>query len=291
MKTYDFVFSLGFSCGTSQALRAAGIQFASCPLDWVGVHDIGTAVRMVKDDFSHWFEREDLDLVDVWHGAGFMTRVYVNRRTQVVFCHEFSDFQPFGKQYETIRATYERRIERMFRTLRSVCRILVVWVEPPTHGRESDEILESALAALRRKFPSATVDLLVFFEEEGRHEPYVVRDEGGLTVVAVDYRIMCKTGIAHYVDYSRFVHYLRKNVTMPDPRTEEEKAVRSTIDRRVASLQWGAGKTWFRRRLNQYAYKMYRTLEKILQKRRLVHEEGPFWLWEDIRREAEGGAK
>ena len=51
MKEYDLAFSLGSSCGVSQALRAAGLQFASYPLDWLGSRDVRRVAKVVAGNF------------------------------------------------------------------------------------------------------------------------------------------------------------------------------------------------------------------------------------------------
>lgn len=291
MKTYDMAFSLGSNCGVSQALRGVGLQFASYPLDWVAVKDIGVGVRSITTDFDEWFEADDLELYTVCHSAGFLTRLYVNRRTTIGFSHEFNDFVPFAETYPVVRETYRRRIARFLDTLAASRRILAVWAELPTHARQPDPVYREALAALRAKCPDATVDLLVFCEDPACPTPQVVLDDGGLTVVAADYRKMDGKVIAHYVDLSQYARYLSANVQVPDTRTAEEKRAFAAYDQKSRTIRWGIGKSPFRRRVNQWAYKLFRHLEGILRKRGLVHPDYSFWFWEDIRREAEGGAK
>ena len=55
MKEYDLAFSLGSSCGVSQALRAAGLQFASYPLDWLGSRDVRRVAKVVAGNFEKLF--------------------------------------------------------------------------------------------------------------------------------------------------------------------------------------------------------------------------------------------
>ena len=62
MRNFDLAFSLGFSCGCSRALRAAGLQFASYPLDWTGSPGIVESARMIASDFAGWLERDDLEV-------------------------------------------------------------------------------------------------------------------------------------------------------------------------------------------------------------------------------------
>ena len=68
-KTYDIAFSMGFSCGGSLALRKAGLQFSSYPLDWIGAPGVVRSAKMVAAGFPNWFEKGDLHLVDVRGGS------------------------------------------------------------------------------------------------------------------------------------------------------------------------------------------------------------------------------
>ena len=287
MKEYDFVFSLGFSCGTSQALRAAGLQFASYPLDWVGAHDILCSVQAVETDFVGWLDADDLELSDVRHGVGFLTRAYLNRRTQIGFSHEFSDFQPFATMLPKVRDSYERRADRFRETLRMSRRILAVWAEPPMNVAPAMSAYREALSRLRAKLAPAEVDLIAFFESPGCGAPHETASGEGLTVVAADYRKMDGGVLTHFVDFQQFEAYLRPRVSTRDPRTEEERKSYARSTRTNSTLRWGADKTRFRRWLNQRAYKLYRHLERVLQRRGLVQTEGPLWFWEDLRQAAE----
>jgi len=283
-REYDFVFSLGYSCGTSQALRTAGLQFASFPLDWVGVHDINASVRAIEEEFAHWMDSDDMQLVDVRHGVGFLTRAYLNTRTQMGFSHEFSDFKTFDSVVARVRESYARRAVRFLEEIRVAKRILAVWAEPPMITEPDESAYRDALARLRKKCPEAEVSLLTFVERPGCDEPTAVLDDDGLIVVVADYRKMEGGALTHFVDFSQFVHYLKPRFSAVDRRTDEERRKYNDLSHQMSSLRWGPDKSTFRRWLNQRAYKVFRSLERYLQKRGLIHSEGPFWFYEDTRR-------
>ena len=81
-------FSMGFSCGGTMALRRAGLQYASYPLDWIGSPGIVASAKMIASDFAGWFEKDDLQLVAV-RGGSFQNNVYQNRKTRFGFPHDF----------------------------------------------------------------------------------------------------------------------------------------------------------------------------------------------------------
>ena len=151
MKNYDFCFGCGFSCGVTQALRAANLQFASLPFDWTATPSFPKAARMAASDFAHWLDREDLELIDVRH-SGINRRVYFNRRTGFGFVHDFSLFKSPDDAYAEVKAKYERRAERFRECLKSARTALAVCVEWPLLGRLRDE----TLAETKRVFSSSS---------------------------------------------------------------------------------------------------------------------------------------
>ena len=280
MKEYDIAFSLGFSCGTSQALRAAGLQFASYPLDWTGSPDILTSVRQVANDFAGWLEAGDLELVDVRHGAGFCTRCYRNKKTKLGYSHEFSDFLPFDECYPKVRKTYDRRVERFVECTTKSRRILVVYMELPIRSRAAEADIVSARRLLMDKFPGAVIDLLYVSVEPGRERPELCELAPGVSVAGYDYRKFDDGEITHFIDWERLVPLLKANFRVVDTRSAEEKRAFATYGKMSGDFRWGPDKSRFRRCLNKHLYKTYRSVERILVERGLVQKEGPLWFVE-----------
>lgn len=282
MKSYDLAFSLGFSCGTTQALRAAGLQFASFPLDWVGVPSLAVSVRAVEGGFAHWLEADDLKLVDVCHGVGFCTRIYLNVRTGFGFSHEFSDFRRFEKSYPDVKDMYDRRIERFLRQTESVKRILAVYVEHADREALPERELQTALAQLRGRFPQAVVDLLYVYEDASCRAPAVRRDADGLTMVAADYRQVEDGRVTQFVNVGLLASWLKSHVTVSDVRTADERRKFSADARQAANGRWGEDKGVLRRWLNHRIYKLYRHLERVMIRRGLAQKERPVWFWDGM---------
>jgi len=281
MKEYDLAFSLGFSCGTSQALRAAGLQFASYPLDWTGEPDMMSGLRLVLDDFAGWFEAEDLVLVDVRHGAGFCTRCYRNRKTNLGFSHEFPDFMPFEESFPMVQGTYGRRVERFIESTRASRRILAVYMEFPSKPRAGDEYIVSARQALAEKLPHAEVDLLYVYVDPNGRKPELKELAQGVYVAGFDYRMYDEGKLSHYVDWAPLVPLLHESFRVVDSRSEGEKKDFAKFEKTSSDMRWGPDKSRFRRWLNKHAYKTYRSLERILVNRGLVQKEGPLWFWDE----------
>lgn len=278
MQSYDLCFSLGIFCATSQALRKAGLQFCSCPLDWVSSPGIVASAEMVASGFAHWLDKEDLRLMEVRHGPGFFTRIFLNRRTGFGFGHEFSDFERFEPSYAKVKAMYDRRIVRMLERLEASSRMLGVFTELPVRPCASEDELRRAQRILKERYPGSSVDILYFYEDPACVEPRVVSSADGITVVAADYREFDHGVVTHFVRFDVLAGFLRGFASSRDYRSEEERRRFADEMRRMSESRWGVGRV--RRRINRQAYRLYRYLERVLVNRGVFYREGPMWyLW------------
>ena len=273
---YDLAFGLGYSCGASQALRDAGLQFASFPLDWIGSPGIIRSAEIVASDFAHWLDREALELVDVRHGSGFNTRIYRNRLTGIGFSHEFGDFQTFDESYPKVVEMYERRIERLGGLLKKAKRVLLVYLELPFRGSASEADLATARRLIAVRYPNVMFDLTYVYEDPACPMPRVVSEGDGVTVLALDYRMFDRGEVTHFVRTDALAAYLRKNVAVRDYRTEADRARRRSAFEGDVMCRWGRKGT-LRSLVNRWAFRIFRHLEKYLMVRGLVQREGPLW--------------
>ena len=277
MKDYDFAFSLGFSCGVSQALRAAGMQFASYPLDWLATRGVAHVAKIVAGDFDGWFEYDDFQLVDVRHGTGFCTRCYLNAKTGLGYSHEFPDFMPFAESFPKVRQTYERRVKRFVERADASRRMLAVYLELPLCPRVGDDEILEARRILAERFPAAEVDVLYIFVEPGRSSPALGEIAPGAFTASYDYRKYDGEEVTHFVDWAPLVPFFRANFHVEDTRSSDERKKFSAFEKKSDDMRWGPDKSRFRRWLNKHLYKTYRSLEQVLIRRGLVHREGPLW--------------
>jgi len=277
MKAYDLVFSCGFTCGVTQALRAANLQFASFPFDWTATPSLPKAARMVATDFAHWMDRDDLELVDVRH-SGINKRVYMNRRTGFAFVHDFSLFMDQDAAYAAESAKYARRIERLSKELSSARRVLAVCAEWPILDPLKPETLAEVKRIFEMRYRNAAFDILYFIPSDGASAAQVVSDGGGITVVSCDYRKRLPDGgLHHEIDNSQIVAYLKASgYSAPDPRSAEEKAKYAAEWKRQDAARWH-GRNFLETFVNRTAFRQYRKLEKFLAKKGLVPPERPYW--------------
>lgn len=274
---YDIAFSLGFSCGCSRALRSAGLQFASYPLDWTGSPGIVESARMIANDFAGWLERDDLELVDVRAGR-FGNHIYRNRKTRFGFPHEFSSFFTFDEAYGPTVEKHRRRIARLMKHMGEAKKVLVAYVERPINSRAPDADLVEARRILMEKFPGKSIDVLYFhcFPKDGEREFAEERIGNGITAVVCNYRRFQDGEVWHEIDYGRIAGWLREHVAVEDRRTEAEKAAYEE-ESRAAKRRRFAGGGPLRRKINELQYRLYRHLDEALKRKGLLPRERALW--------------
>ena len=274
-RTYDFAFSCGYSCAVTEALRESGLQFASYPFDWMATPSFPVAARTVAGGFAHWMDREDLELVDIRRG-GIMKHVYRNLRTGFGFVHDFSSFFTFDENFPKQREKYARRIERFMAALGGAGRALAINVEWPILPRLSDAELSETRAVFAARFPKCEFDLVYFYEDESAKVPRLVSSAGGVAVYAADYRTFVDGEVNHVADNRFLVEWLRENVEVVDPRSEEEKAKYAKAWEKQDRERWKGG-NWWQTMVNRTKFRQYRRLEKFLVGRGLLPRERPLW--------------
>ena len=269
MKSFDMAFSMGFSCGGTMALRRAGLQFASYPLDWIGSPGIVASARMIAADFAGWFEKDDLQLVAV-RGGSFQNNVYQNRKTRFGFPHDFPRFFRFEEQYPATAEKYRRRVERFMRELGGAKTALVVYIERPIDPRAADADLVEAKRILEAKFPAVKFELVYFFLDEGRKDFVETAVADGITAVACNYVQYDHGEKSHAIDADVQAAYFRRRFEVPDRRSEEEKAAYAREHKAARKRKFGG-------KLNALKYRLYRRLEAELQEKGLVPRDFPLW--------------
>jgi len=275
MKQYDFVFSLGFSCAVTQALRELGMQRESFPLDWVGAPGPRESARAIAADFTGWFNREDLRLWDVRHEHGHIARVYKNLRTGFGFSHEFTNAERFETHYEAVREKYNRRIVRFLAKLSSAKRVLAVYLESPKNIRADDAVLRETLTTLRMKFPSVQMDLVYFYEDPLATEAALVSEADGLIVMKADYRTYLNGRLMHLCAGHMLRSWLSANVSVADALTPHE--MRQFADQKRKAFRQSLGKNPIERWINRKLKNWFVDLDNYLIGQGLAIGDRPLW--------------
>ena len=280
MKTYDLALPLGYCCALSQSMRIVGLQYASLPLDWVGIVSLKHAVQLIIDDFQNWFARDLLELWEVRICGGHVSRVYRNRKNGVGFIHEFSNGHPIEKYYEEERAKYERRIQRFYKLMASVKSVFVAYLEYPNQERLSDAELITARDALQAKFPNVQIDFAYLYEDpevQGQREERVSE---GLTAYALDYRMFLNGELMHTCKMEVIQKCLAGIARVEDLRTEAEKSKFAEFKRRERLAGLGGGSK-FRQKLNKRLLRWFRNMEEYLESQHIMPGDRPLWFYGD----------
>lgn len=276
MKQYDFIVSLGASCGCTMVLRELNLQFVSSPLDWAASPGLARAIDMIEHDFKDWFNREDMKLWAVRHEKGTISRIYKNTRTEFGFPHDFSNAEPFEACYEKVREKYERRIERFLSRMAGGGSGLCVYLELSYKERLADDELVSLVGRLRRRFPNTKLDFVYIYVEKDRHEAVERKIADGIIGVGVEYRVFNEAGeLTHLTNHKPFSDYLRVHYSVVDTRTEAEKVA----FKRAQREKWMAkfGRNSISRWINRKIHAWYCSLAEYLMKQHLLPEERPTW--------------
>lgn len=251
------------------ALRRAGMQFASYPLDWIGSPGILQSARMIESGFAHWFEKDDLQLVAV-RGGSFQNNVYQNRRTRFGFPHDFPRFFRFEEKYPETAEKYARRIRRFEVELGAAKTALVVYIERPINPRVADADLVEAKRILEAKYSSCEFELLYFFLKDGCKDFEESRIAEGITAVACDYKELDHGEVSHAIIADVPARYLRERFAVVDRRSDQEKKAYDADRKAVRRMKFGG-------KLNEIKYRIYRRLERELQEKGLVPRDFPLW--------------
>jgi len=220
-RRYDFIVGIGGACCCSQALRAAGLQYASFPFDWVAHSDIRVRADQVRDGFADWLPKDALEPFRFeTTNTGVVMR---NVRTGIVFPHDFHRDVPFEREWAEVSGKYARRVERMARLIAASKRVLVVWVDVKLSPFATDADGAYVLDVFRRRWPGVTFELLHLRHEDGR--PLADRIDGeakGVRTVTFDYRDRAN---GYWIaDHELIGRWLRREYAVADYRTPEEKS-------------------------------------------------------------------
>lgn len=270
-KAYDIAFSMGFSCGGSLALRDAGLQFASYPLDWIGAPGVVRSAKMVESGFEGWFDKGDMRLFGV-RGGTFQTNVYLNSRTGFGFPHDFSRFHTFDEAFSAAAEKYERRIARFMAAVAAAKTALVIYIERPIDRRAPDGDLVEARRILSEKFPGTSFSLVYFHRREGAEGFTEESVADGVTAVACEYAQLEYGEVSHAIKWAVQARYLREHFRLsavPDPAVSAKYEAESRAARRRR----------FNSLLDKWKYRIYRNLERQLQKKGLVPRDRPLWFY------------
>lgn len=263
-RRYDLAFSLGAACSCSQALRLAGLQFASFPCDWLYGGAPTARAQGLADGFRGWFEREKLVKHDVpWN---LEHEPWRNVETGIVFKHDFDWNAPLESLLPGVREKYARRLARLDRLVSASKKVLVVWLDPPTLPPVDPADLVAAREILRARWPGVAFDILSLVCENGRaFAERTDREADGVRSLAWDY----DDARAAFIDNAKMAKFLAAEYAVADYRTEAERRGYPARRRALKYAQYGAT-TWWGYVFNRAYYRLYRHFRKGAARRGLL---------------------
>ena len=208
-KEYDFIFSLGEACSSTEALRKSDLQVVSNPLDWVVGPTFEERINFLLNDFENFLNIEDLMPLNCTNDAEInLCDVYLNKRNNITFNHEF----PVGCDYKThfnkIKEKYNRRIKRLYEKINNAEKVLVVYIETPNNKNKLDDNnrLIDGLNKIKTKFPNKQIDLLYFINDTSykimEYKTDIITNE--ITKITGNYNRLDENLPPHVVNFEYF---------------------------------------------------------------------------------------
>ena len=265
MKNYDFVFGLGRACACTQSLRSAGLQLLSLPWDWITYQltpqgpDLLLRVDVIASGFAGWFEEEDLKFVRKNPESG--KDLYINKRTKIIYPHDFTPDIPLHEAYPAIKAKYDRRVKRFLQLLSEAkSSILAVYMDTPTHPAADVETCREAQRRLQTLYPRVKVDFLMFSLEQGRpFEKRIVEDLGdGFTRVAFDFKDYASGKPDHAVRLGECAAVLKSLASVLEYRTRREIKAKNKVTREAKMREACVNNEW-----EYFLYRRRREFDRI----------------------------
>lgn len=274
---YDLVFSLGYDCNCSLALRRAGLQFYSYPFDWTTRAPLATRAQALAEGFSRWLRPGDLQDL----GAATFDRfsrqhhVVVDSATGLEFRHDFPLELSLADGLPDVARKYARRSDRLLRSIRESHRVLAIFATGFRHEELPLAELEAAYDRLAAAFGPGRIELLgVCDDQPDIAHPLAWTHARGGHVHRVSLAFGFHSAQGFEVRDRVLARFLRDAFSARDPRTPEECRAHKALEKDRTYQKYRA-----RSRLslfvNKLQFRLYRTLAKKLQKKGILPPNEP----------------
>lgn len=167
MPKYDLIMPIGSACKTTYNLRQRKLQRESLPFDWIWLPTTEVVAGMLHDKFGNFLLKENLE----FKPSNIIDHdIFIDHGCGVEFWHDFPYQTDLDRDYDEIKAKYNRRIKRMYENIHASKRILLfrTVIIKPGHKPEdlyddemiSDDLLLKQAEKLFALFPGKKVDLV-----------------------------------------------------------------------------------------------------------------------------------
>ena len=275
--SYDLVFSLGYDCNASLALRRAGLQFRSHPFDWLTRAPLAPRADLLANRFAGWLVPDGLEDLGAATFDRFAKRhrVVLDRPTGLELRHDFPLELTVADGLPEVAAKYARRIDRLLADIGRADKVLAVFCVGFRFPELPLADLVAARARLREAFGDK-IDLLGIADDapDGPDRPPHLESAADGHVLRASIRCLSHTAQGIEVNERRVAAFLRGAVRATDPRTPAEKRAYRDLVRRRAREKYAA-RTWLGMVWNRFQFRRYRSLMKKLQKKGLLPPNEP----------------
>lgn len=126
---FDLVISLGESCGCAGFLNRTHLRTASYPFDWVGDVEFEDRVKLILNRFEGFLKKENLQIRSKVGDTSVDHRcdTYKDTGSGIVLPHAFPSNVPLEESYESVKAKFDRRIDRLYSKVEASNKVLFVW--------------------------------------------------------------------------------------------------------------------------------------------------------------------
>lgn len=163
---YDEIIPIGDNCLPAFILKELNLRKASYPFDWVYSKQefFPIAADIIINKYKNFFNLCDLKCMYIDNKHNNL--VYINKKTKLVFMHDFIVGQYFIIQYFALLKKYMRRIKKVKKTL-SKEKILLLNIQ---QNKTEDKVLVEKLKQIRKVYNNNNIDLLVLQNDNTKDE-------------------------------------------------------------------------------------------------------------------------
>lgn len=182
-KKYDIIYSIGANCAAATYMNQHFLRVIAGPFDWCGKvsnkKNFEWRTRLICSHFEGFLQKENLEFVDIEDGIPRdprFDRYHDNGGPGFILPHDFPIGEPLEKNYDAVKAKYDRRIARFYENIQKAERVLLVWITFGEKGCDHDSIRRHC-EAVCKEF-GKTVDFLLIWHDGsmGLNQPAVKQD-------------------------------------------------------------------------------------------------------------------
>lgn len=254
-KKFDLVVSLGEDCACTSYLRRYNLQDYSYPFDWLANATFNMRIELLVTDFKDFLKKENMIQLQK-PNEGLADRKHSSYRDNVSgfnFYHDFKLNVSLEEDFNNVKEKYDRRIERLYKTIETSEKILFVWWSRDKHINQ--ESIMNAYERLITKFKNKEIYLLIIEKSNEESKIYM----------ADNYILLLK------YDNTSFKHNPKWNETMGN---EKNNAKFFSQIKKVRTLDWY---------LRIFIFKFVKVFIELIPNRELRHSLKKTWSYKFFR--------